>query len=394
MPHYLRQQSQLPVLSFDTPYLDYGLYLLSIILADHGKTLNDYALPLYRYNWNYIHDNALIAEELGYNSVHQHQLHINIYQQLNGDQLCAYNTIIGAIDTSQSSLFFIQGPGGTGKTFLYKCICSYYRSKNEVVLCVASSGIAALLLPGGRTSHSRFKIPLQSTSTSICNISRNTPLAALLKRTKLIIWDEVCCYFIYNFYFIKLILYNQVPMQHKYDFQAVSRTLNDICDVADECLFGNIPILLGGDFAQTLPVVRRGNRAQIVGESIQNSSLWGHFQILRLTKNMRVREGEENQRFAEWLSRMSYQQDLRGQIRLPNCITQVEDFDQFCHNIFPLELLSSATTDFSVFRSRAILTMRNSSVNEFNMVLLRQMPGEEYIFHVVNSTNTDDIEQG
>lgn len=38
------------------------------------------------------------------------------------------------------------------------------------VLCCASFGIAALLLPGGRTSHSRFKIPLEITESSMCNI--------------------------------------------------------------------------------------------------------------------------------------------------------------------------------------------------------------------------------
>jgi hypothetical protein len=34
------------------------------------------------------------------------------------------------------------------------------RSRGEIVLTVASSGIAALLIPGGRTAHSRFGIPI------------------------------------------------------------------------------------------------------------------------------------------------------------------------------------------------------------------------------------------
>ena len=57
-----------------------------------------------------------------------------------------------------------------------------------------------------------------------------------------------------------IIIWDEVPMQHKYCFEAVSRTLNDICHANKHDLFGNIPILLGGDFAQILPVVRRGNR--------------------------------------------------------------------------------------------------------------------------------------
>ena len=44
------------------------------------------------------------------------------------------------------------------------------------VICVASSGIAALLLPGGTTSHSRFKIPLQVTDDTTCNMTRSMPV--------------------------------------------------------------------------------------------------------------------------------------------------------------------------------------------------------------------------
>jgi hypothetical protein len=35
------------------------------------------------------------------------------------------------------------------------------RVRGGIALAVASSGIAALLMEGGRTAHSRFKIPIQ-----------------------------------------------------------------------------------------------------------------------------------------------------------------------------------------------------------------------------------------
>ena len=80
----------------------------------------------------------------------------------------------------------------------------------------------------------------------MCNIKHNTDLSILLQKTDLIIWDEV-------------------PMQHKYCFEAVNRTLNDICYSSQEnSYFGNIPILLGSNFVQILPVVKTGNRAQTV----------------------------------------------------------------------------------------------------------------------------------
>jgi len=46
-----------------------------------------------------------------------------------------------------------------GKTFLWHTIINRLRSDGLIVLVVASSGIASLLLPGGRIAHSRFKNP-------------------------------------------------------------------------------------------------------------------------------------------------------------------------------------------------------------------------------------------
>jgi chromosomal replication initiation ATPase DnaA len=62
------------------------------------------------------------------------------------------------IDRKQSEVFYIDGPGGMGKTFLYQTIMASLRSRGQIVIATASSGIAATLLPGGRTTHSRFQL--------------------------------------------------------------------------------------------------------------------------------------------------------------------------------------------------------------------------------------------
>ena len=67
-------------------------------------------------------------------------------------------------------MFFLYGYGGTGKTFIWRSLSAGLRSKGEIVLTVVSSGNAALLLPGGRTAHSRFGIPINVDESSTCNI--------------------------------------------------------------------------------------------------------------------------------------------------------------------------------------------------------------------------------
>ena len=70
-------------------------------------------------------------------------------------------------------------------------------------------------------------------------------------------------------------------------------------------------VVLGGDFRQTLPIVKKGSRAQIVEASHTRSRLWKQFgqNVFRLTDNMRVEHAakedgahrETLQQFAEWL---------------------------------------------------------------------------------------------
>ena len=98
---------------------------------------------------------------------------------------------MNAIIDDNPQLFFLDGPGGTGKTFVYQTLCHALRAQHLIVLCVASSGIASLLLPGGRTSHSMFQIPVDGLShDSFCNISKNSQRADMLRQVQLIIWDE------------------------------------------------------------------------------------------------------------------------------------------------------------------------------------------------------------
>jgi len=57
-------------------------------------------------------------------------------------------------------VFFVDGQGGAGKTFIYNVLLAAVRSRGQVALAMASSGIAALLLDGGTTAHFRLKLPI------------------------------------------------------------------------------------------------------------------------------------------------------------------------------------------------------------------------------------------
>jgi hypothetical protein len=90
-------------------------------------------------------------------------------------------------NTSQGKLIFVEGHGGTCKTYLWKATTTKIRSEGKIVLVVASCGIAALLLEWGKTTHSRFHIPLNITDECTCDIKQEIDLTDLLNKTSLII---------------------------------------------------------------------------------------------------------------------------------------------------------------------------------------------------------------
>ncbi|XP_029152436.1 uncharacterized protein [Arachis hypogaea] len=144
---------------------------LNDILLQHGKHIAQYdlsALTSDNDNDNFMP--RIIQEEM---SIEVPQEDLCSIERLNHDQSTAFRCIMNTVDQRESGVFFIDGPGGVGKTFLYRAIIADLRRKGHILLVTASSGIAATLLPGGRTSHSRFKIPINAEPSSTCNISKH-----------------------------------------------------------------------------------------------------------------------------------------------------------------------------------------------------------------------------
>ena len=132
--------------------------------------------------------------------ISQQQISDTKCQSLNVDQHNALDIILKVVhdENHPQRMFFINAPGGSGKTFLVEALLSKVRSLGKIALAVASFGIAAELLEGGRTAHSRFKIPIPTNEGSVCNISMHSNDAKLLQQTSLIIWDEVMMSHVYH----------------------------------------------------------------------------------------------------------------------------------------------------------------------------------------------------
>lgn len=143
------------------------------------------------------------------------------------------------------------------------------RQSGKKAVAVASSGIAATLLNDGKTAHSTFKLPLAVSleQQSVCSIRKNGPLGQLLQDTSLVIWDEC-------------------TMSHRAHVEAVERTLRDIR--SSDRIMGGVTFVLAGDFRQTLPVITKGTRADVIRACLKSSTLWQSIETLNLRTNMRA----------------------------------------------------------------------------------------------------------
>ena len=225
---------------------DYGLFLIDELLSQEGKRLTDFDMPSYMVPWNR-HTSFGAPPQLQEDCT---VLADDLIPRLNRGQKYCLQRVTAAVEHGLPDRhFFIQGAGGTGKTFLYKASYYHLQRLGRTVLCVASSGIASLLLPNGRTAHSQFQIPLRLDETSTCGVTPNTALGRQLREANLIIWDEMA-------------------MQNRIAFEAVHQLLCDLRHYHEQP-FGGVPVLLGGDFAQTLPVVPRGSRSAIVALAVR-----------------------------------------------------------------------------------------------------------------------------
>ena len=158
---------------------------------------------------------------------------------LNHGQRQILDRILVLSDEGQGGTAFIDAPGRTGKTFLLECIAAKLRLAGKIVLNVASSRIASTMLTGGMTAHKMFKIPieLERDEDNVTRITKDSAAGRLLKRTHVILWDEI-------------------SMAQKENMEAVQKTLRDCRDNGQT--MGGVLTIFAGDFRQTLPVVPKG----------------------------------------------------------------------------------------------------------------------------------------
>ena len=133
-----------------------------------------------------------LQAETDFDVCEERKLAISMRSKMYKEQGQTFDAVMEALDSRSPAIFFVDGPGGSGKSFLFEALLHHVRGQTKVAIACAWSGLAAALLPGGRTVTSRFGLPVPLPE---CDVQPAVKAAQakgrLLKAAELIVWDEV-----------------------------------------------------------------------------------------------------------------------------------------------------------------------------------------------------------
>ncbi|XP_046655037.1 uncharacterized protein LOC124348808 [Daphnia pulicaria] len=344
----------------------------------HNRTMEELSLPVPDFQLIRQIIEAQLEENTAITRIEKRRLGELMVTQLNEGQRAAYDQVMAAINDKNNSVphqYFLDGPGGTGKAFLYNTLITVLQGQGKTVIAVASTGIASTLLIDGSTYHSQFKIYPPITEVTRSKIVDGSALANLILSAVLIISDEATmktnhALDAFNFLFQKLEKKN-IP-------------------------HGGKVLLLGGDFRQCLPVVRHGNRVKVVEATIRNNATWPLFRHLRLTQNMRTVAG--NQDYADWLIQLGNGTlPTIPRLNNPDLIEIPAEFLDFGRNLIEYVFgVPSLLLDPEVSQqicSRAILCPKNEDCLRINNQIIKDMPGIVHQYKSIDTIDSDDPEE-
>ena len=341
------------------------------VLIRHGSSLSIHGLPDVKSS-SKINPGNISINDL---KIKSRKLAKTLYK----DQKTAAKNILRSLfslkernesNCNDGTIFFVDGPGGSGKTYLYNFLVCVCRSFDYKVSCSAYSGVAATLLENGSTCHSVFKLPVPCIDGSKCHVSPASEYGNILRGIDIFIIDEI-------------------SMMNKFAFEAIDRMLKDVCKNKDP--FGGKVMVFGGDFRQTLPIVKRGSADQIIDQCVVSSPLWSRCQHLTLNTNMRA---SENKEFANYILKMGSNTfedpncELSKEcIEIPSeCILEESTLPSLINYIFPKGITSNE------MQHRVILTPTNKSSLEINDEILKVIPGDIIQSFSCDSALHDDAE--
>jgi hypothetical protein len=251
------------------------------LLPVYLNAVDNFAANSYEFN-----NNSNIGQEAPIDIDDERMKCENMCASMNLQQRAIMETLKTALidikNKNTAKCYFIDAPGGTGKTFILNAFIHHCRANNINVIVTAYSGAAANLLLFGRTCHSSFKFPLNQ-DTRDCSTGHLKPTEKAGR----------------DLYFAEVIILDECPCLHRKLWELLHSSCIDLHKRYNPneqlCVpFAGKLIICGGDLRQCLTITKHADRPTIVGSIMNRSPLWTHFKELHLAENERVMRNAQN----------------------------------------------------------------------------------------------------
>jgi hypothetical protein len=254
---------------------------------------------------------------------------------LTAEQSVAFSMIMAAVGSpNESNVFAVLSSAGCGKTVFANAIAATVRARGRVAICVAASALAAMLLLGGSTAHSKFHIPIPANDGTMCCFSSDDRY--LLRNADVILYDEC-------------------SMVHHDVADTVERSIRDL--LQDPRPFGGQVVILMGDFKQLLPVVRYGRGQE---HTLQRCLWWRGVTFVKFTLNWRAIRNPDYAALLETIGSGELDSVI---VPISCCVDNVD------------ALISAVYGDNSTMLRHQILALTLETCCQVNAACLRMWPG-------------------
>lgn len=186
-----------------------------------------------------------------------------------------------------------------------------------------------------------------------------------------------------------VIIWHECTMSHKKSLEAVDELLRDLTGRNE--LMGGIVVVLAGDFRQTLPVIVRGNAADMLDACLKRSALWNRVQSMPLRTNMRVHNTHDPcaESFSKNLLDLGngvhhVNEEIECMVEMGSFCKTVDNRESLFDSVFPNFRVNN--TDPEWLCGRAISAPTNAITNDLNDWILSQVPNvREHLYKSIDT---------